>query len=148
MFISSMYITKQKELFYSIKINKDYLFKFEKSNRMLFRQTYYCFYEKNGIIYSDYHIVIINCINNLLLEENDVIASMNNLRIIEDDYSELNDIQDINEIKQETTINIKQNNNTTQQLTPKLQEYTNERVINKETNNDYKEETITNKELI
>ena len=28
---------------------------------------------------------------------------MNNLRIIEDDYSELNDIQDINEIKQAIT---------------------------------------------
>ena len=55
---------------------------------------------------------------------------MNNLKILEDDYSELNDIQDINEIKQETTINIKQNTNITQQLPPKLQEYTNERVMN------------------
>ena len=73
---------------------------------------------------------------------------MNNLKILEDDYSELNDIQVINEIKQETTINIKQNNNTIQQLPPKLQEYTHERVMNKETNNYYNEETITNKEFI
>ena len=103
-----MYITKQKELFCSIKINnEDHLFKFENSNGILFRQTYYTFYEKNGTFSYDYHIVIINCINNLLLEENDVISSMNNLKILEDDYSERKDIQIINEIKQETTINIK-----------------------------------------